>query len=140
MKRVVCLTIAVLLFKFINGIYAQDISLNYPEEVYVGQEFYLTVFLEDFDEDVYDIKIEIMNGTKNIAQRLWEDEWKSTYYWMYEAINTSENNDKTFRLKITDDYKGVADINVKVKSDEFDDEFPEGEINILNDGSYESND
>ncbi len=99
----------------IGGVLGEEIQLTYPENVNVGEEFDITLTLDNFTEDVYDIKIEILNGTHNIAQRFWQDEWKSTYNWIYAAINTSKSNNQTFLVKIIENYHGVNDITIKTR-------------------------
>ncbi|MBS3093410.1 hypothetical protein J4456_02410 [Candidatus Pacearchaeota archaeon] len=100
---------------FVSFISAQNISLDYPASNEVGEEFEITVFLMNFEPGDYDIKFEIMEGNKNIAQRLWEDTWKSTHYWIKGAFVEGEN-EKEFSLKIVDDVFGEKQFKVKIRN------------------------
>jgi len=118
-KRVIAMFILITFIYLISFADAQTIDVDYPDYVEFGEAFDFTVYLNDFEEDVYDVKIEIKTGTNNIAQRYFEDKWRSTYYWMYGAINLSEESDKTFSINITEDFEGTADVEVKIKSGGF---------------------
>src|SRR3989344_4524613 len=100
---------------FVSFISAQNISLDYPASNEVVEEFEFTVFLMNFEPGDYDIKFEIMEGNKNIAQRLWEDTWKSTHYWIKGAFVEGEN-EKEFSLKIVDDVFGEKQFKVKIRN------------------------
>lgn len=109
----------------------ENITFSSPYQVIEEDEFDLTISLNNFNEDNYDIKFGILDGTKNIAQRLWNGEWKSTNFWMEDAINTSENNQNTFKLKINKDYYGTREIIVKIRStSDFVWEFDKNYVNV----------
>lgn len=93
---------------------AQNITLNYPGEVEANQEFSFSVLLSDFDPGSYDLKIDLLdsNGTR-VAKILNNGEWKSTYYYITNAISNNEN--KEFRLKI-ESYVGISNIVIKVRA------------------------
>jgi hypothetical protein len=96
----------------------ESIDLTYPNEVIVGEVFEVNLTLIDFAEDVYDVKIDIYDEIDD-SQRLSEiwagDSWQSTYSYVNEAINTSESNSFLFRLNITEDYEGTANITIKIR-------------------------
>jgi len=112
-KRGVVLLVFILIILVINGVLGQEINLTYPENTEVGQEFDVNIEVIDFSEDIYDVKFEILNGSRSIAQRLWNEEWRSTHYWIEDCINVSENFERDFRLKISENYNGLAEIVVK---------------------------
>jgi len=107
--------IILILLLSINFVLAEDIEFNYPENVIVGEEFEVEITLLNFSEDIYDVKFEIKDGSENIAERFWEDVWKSTFFWMNDAIDTSEKDNEKFRLNINKDYEGLKDIIVKIR-------------------------
>ncbi len=100
----------VLLLNFAS---AENISLSYPEEVGLGEEFEVTLRLIDFSDDIYDVKIDLLSNGKRVAKILNYDEWKSTYYYVNDIINNSEEKD--FLLKIEKEFE-EATIDVKIKS------------------------
>ncbi len=101
----------VLLLNFAS---AENISLSYPEEVGLGEEFEVTLRLIDFSDDIYDVKIDLLSNGKRVAKILNYDEWKSTYYYVNDIINNSEEKD--FLLKIEKEFE-EATIDVKMNID-----------------------
>ena len=94
----------------------ENITFTYPENVIVGEVFEVNLTLIDFAKDIYDVKIEITDGsTHNIAQRFYEDEWRSTNYWMYNYTNTSITNNKIIRLNIIEDYNNITNLTVIIR-------------------------
>ena len=114
---------------------AQTITLEYPSEVSVGEEFEIKVMLINFSDGAYDLKFDIKNGNKNLAQVYWEDDWKSTHYWMKEAfINQQE---KKFQLKVTESYSGVVPLIVKIREGNTVELFEGDVLMIIDDGKNE---
>ena len=99
----------------ISLIHGENISINFPANVEIEEEFTINIVLHDFALDIYDIKIEMLNETKNIAKRYWEGEWKSTNYWMKEILNLSNSNEVDLKLKITENYKGINNFTIKIR-------------------------
>jgi hypothetical protein len=136
MKKRVIWIIALII---IGSAYSQEINLNYPKSIDVNQEFNIGLELSSFKEGVYDVKIEILNGEKNIAKRLWNGEWKSTYYWMIGAIDTSKSEKGTFLFKITENYAGGAEIKVKIRSNNSNKEFSVYTIQVISSQQSQNN-
>ena len=106
------LILIIFLSKSLNG---QNIDISYPNEIKFEEEFTINLVLHNFVIDIYDIKIEMLNETKNIAKRYYEDEWKSTNYWMKEILNLSEINEVNLKLKITENYNGTNNFTIKIR-------------------------
>ena len=51
---------------------AESIELIYPENVNIGEAFNIELVLNDFSEEVYDIKIDFNNSD---VENFWGDEW-----------------------------------------------------------------
>jgi len=108
MKRLVI----ILFILFIPIISAQSISVSYPESIESGRQFNLNLKLIDFKNDTYDVKIEILGRGERIARVLNYGEWKSTYYYVNNAV---KNNEETiFQLELNN-YTGDAEIEIKIK-------------------------
>lgn len=93
---------------------AQSINVNYPDEVSPGQEFDFVVELVDFDDGMYDVKIDIVLSSGRVA-KIWNNGMlKSTFYYVNDAISADE--EKSFSIKINEDapYE-IADIIIKIK-------------------------
>ena len=108
MKKIVVLLI---LFYLTQIISAQSINVDYHDKVNSGKEFFVEVELVGFDPGIYDVKIDILGNGNRIAKILNEGNWKSTYYYVNEAVK--ENKGK-FNL-IVEDYVGSADIEIKIR-------------------------
>ncbi len=93
-----------------------SISMEYPEKVVFEEEFEIIVSLIDFEFDLYDVKFEIVNGSKNLARRYYEGEWKSSNFWMNQAINNSVENEKSFNLIISEEYDGINNFSIKIRN------------------------
>lgn len=90
-------------------------QLNYDDEVSYEEEFDVELVLNDFETDVYDVKIDILGNGVRIA-RIWNgDAWQSTYNYLNDAIDLSQGNEKSFKLNITESYNGDADIEIKIR-------------------------
>lgn len=93
---------------------AENITMDYPEIVGIGQEFSFSLELINFSSGIYDVKIDItdiVSGTR-IAQILNNGKWKSTYYYITGAIE--ENEEKEFKLKVVEDFE-TAGIEIKIR-------------------------
>ena len=73
----------------------------------------------DFNEDLYHVKIEIKNEGNHLNQIFGNNEWYPQNRWVYNATNISETNNSTFKLNISEDFEGSADLIVKIKSQSF---------------------
>ena len=94
---------------------ANSINFQYPGTVNYGNVFTVSLETINFSSGSYDVKIDIMNESSRIAQILNNGEWKSTYYYVYSAINTSVTNSSEFSMNITEKYNGSASINITLK-------------------------
>jgi hypothetical protein len=99
----------ILLLGFVE---AKNISVDYPEKITLNKEFKVTLQLVDFPEDTYDIKIDLTSNGERIAKILNGEEWKSTYYYVTNAINGSEQKD--FLLKTGSEFEELL-IEIKVR-------------------------
>ncbi len=93
----------------------ESINFNHPSSASCGEKFSVSIDLAGFSEGSYDIKIDLLNsdGTR-IAQILNNGAWKSTYYYIDSAINSSSPSG-TFDMNITKEYSGTASINVTLR-------------------------
>ena len=103
----------ILLFsvEFVNG---QEIDVNYPDEVSVGEEFDVRVELANFSEDVYDVKIDIFCSGERIS-RIFDKKWKSTNYYVNNIIDFPSKNKENFSLNITKECE-EADLSVSIRN------------------------
>ncbi len=96
---------------------AKNITLNYPSEVNYGEIFNIELDLIDFAENLYDVKIDITTSEgKRISKILNKGEWKTTYNYVLDAIDSSADTQKVFSLNITEPYTGTANIEVKIRN------------------------
>lgn len=109
--KILLILIAVLLST--NFVLAGEIEFDYPSEAQIEQEFSVSLKLIDFDSDIYDVKIDITSGGDRIARILNDGVWKSTYYYLNEAIGNDE--EKEFSMRIIEDFE-EANILVKVRN------------------------
>lgn len=103
--------ILVILLMFIPFVFAEEIEVDYPSKISLNEEFTFKIKLIDFDEDVYDAKIDILANGERVAQ-IWNEEenkWQSTYFYVKDSI---ENQEGEFKIKAIVEF-GVADIEVK---------------------------
>jgi len=121
---------------------AESIELIYPENVNIGEVFNIKLILNDFSEEVYDIKIDFKNSD---VENFLDDEWEVAD-WIEEAMNISEMSSQSFEFNITGDYVGVDDFIVEVRNNESDWLFDDYHVNISmieivgNESDTESND
>ena len=123
------------LCEFVSGS-GESIKVYYNETIKKGQEFNVTINLINFNLGVYDVKIDILNIT-NLSQRLsqiWSgSDWESTNFYLNDIVNNSQNNNSIFLLNITENYGGLAKMQVKIRDSS--DKIKEGNctINISSD-------
>jgi hypothetical protein len=133
------LILAFLMLLLLPILSSQSISIEYNEEVFRGEEFIISLNLVDFDQDIYDVKIDIIHNGERIAKIFNNNVWKSTYYYIIESISPSEK--KEFRLKV-EEYIGSAEIMIKIRGSTGSAETFSGyTINILDEsGAYSEDD
>ena len=95
-----------------NTTISPTIEINYSEKVALNQEFSFKIKLINFDEDIYDVKIDILYNENRISEILNENVWKSTSYYVNDII--SPNKEKEFLVKITKEFES-AEITIKIK-------------------------
>ena len=95
-----------------NETSSPGIEVNYSEKVYLNQEFGFKIKLINFDEDIYDVKIDILSNQNRISEILNENIWKSTSYYINNIIGS--NQEKEFLMKITEEFES-AEITIKIK-------------------------
>lgn len=110
MKLILFIILILTPIYFIN---AENLTLDYQRNVSVDEEFLVNIELVNFSNDIYDIKFEILNGSRNIAQWNWDNIWKSTRYWINDVFK-NETKQK-IKLKIVNDYQGENEFNIKIK-------------------------
>lgn len=117
----------IFLFMFIfclNLVVCQSILIDYPEKVELEKEFDFEVELIDFEEGVYDVKIDI-NPEDRIAQ-IWNGaDWQTTYRFVVEAIKSSDKSAE-IKMKIVENVEGDFPIVIKIRNSEGKSEVFEG--------------
>ncbi|MEK6873707.1 MAG: hypothetical protein AABW91_02585, partial [Nanoarchaeota archaeon] len=109
-----CLAVVFLFLLFPILICAKEIVLEYPEKIN-SEEFSMNLILKDFLDDNYDVKIDILSNGKRITKILdLNSGYKSTYYFVNDAIKSGDNQ-ASFDFKITENYNGKSDIEVKIR-------------------------
>lgn len=99
----------------INNSTQANVTLSYPSQVNFAQEFNVNVTLNNFPNDVYGVRIGIINDSIRLA-RIWNGSyWQSTYYYINNAINTIQKKTESFRLNITSCYNGNANLELKLR-------------------------
>ena len=96
----------------LNETSSPTIGVNYSEKVALNQEFSFKIKLINFDEDIYDVKIDILSNENRISEILNENIWKSTLYYVNNLI--SPDQEKEFTMKITKEFEN-AEITIKIK-------------------------
>lgn len=118
-KNCWCLEVVILIAIFSISVNAENenIVFSYPSAANYGETFSVDLKLINFSIDSYDVKIDLLNSSNSrIAKILNNGEWKSTYYYINQAINNSITNQSLFSLNITSIYNGAAIINITLKS------------------------
>ena len=120
-KRDILLLILGIVVVNLNFIYADsgnltaNVTLSYPSQINYGQVFTFNLKLDNFPNETYDVRIDILNDSERIA-RIWNGaSWQSTYYYLNDAINTSLKNNESFQLNITSCFNGIADMEIKLR-------------------------
>lgn len=98
---------------FIGSISSQNISIIYPEQVAVNEEFSVVVELYNFETGIYDIKIDILKEEERISKIFKGENWTSTYYYLNDAIIFGKK--ETFKLKIFKNFNEAKMI-VKIRN------------------------
>ncbi len=101
-----------------------SLELEWEEEIVNGEEFEVNVEVFNLKEETYDIKIYISfkNNNTIISETYHEEnnEWKSSFNYVYEIFSGPGNKSEMFLLRIKEDYKdfyGNAVIGVKIRED-----------------------
>ncbi len=116
-----CLAIIFMIFLLnIEIINADFLEIEYPNEINFGEKFSVIITLIDFQEDVYDIKIDILtNEDDERISRIWNyNIWKSTHFYINDILEIPEKNSDSFHLNITKKYQGNATMYIKIRNSE----------------------
>ena len=99
----------------INNSSQATIILSYPSQVNFGQEFSVNVTLINFPDDVYDVRIGVINDSIRLA-RIWNgNNWQSAYYYINNVFNTTQKKSESFRLNMTACCNGNANLEIKLR-------------------------
>lgn len=90
---------------------AKNISLEYPREVFVDEDFTLKISLIDFPSGDYDIKIDFSD--RNFAH-IFDNSWKSAYYYSQKAVKLGEEK-ADIKIKVIADFEGEKYFSVRVR-------------------------
>jgi hypothetical protein len=113
-KRALALLTFLVFIINLNLTSARNITINYPSSVSYGENFEVNLKLLDFPADSYDVKIDIIGNGKRISRILNNNVWKSTNYYVPDAID--ETKEARFSVNITEKYSGKADFIVKTRN------------------------
>ena len=106
-----------LLIFLIPTIFAISATIKCPDEIFVEKIFECSIIVDNFTGN-YDVKFDISSGEQTLAKIYdpQKQEWKSSYYYLYDFItNDDEGEEKTIKLKITEDYNGNIDAILKLR-------------------------
>ena len=108
--------IVLLILISINLAVAKNISLEFPQKAYFGEEFQTKVFLREFPEDTYSIKLDILTEQNRIAQiyNPTTGKYQSTYYYINYIFEPKQDG-VLLKINITKKYQGEADIDIKIR-------------------------
>ena len=100
---------------FSSLVSSQEIELTLPDEVGIGEEFFVSLKLIDYKgiDNSYDVKIDMTDKGVRIGKILNDGVWKSTYYYIIDALKTDQAGDFTLR---TDNSITSDKINLEVKT------------------------
>jgi hypothetical protein len=100
------------------------ISLDFPKEIFVNQEFKVSLSVSDLENETYDVKISILKISDESEQKrtiseisLNGEEWQSSYKYLPKVFSGASFSGD-FKLRISQkyqDFKGEAEILVKVR-------------------------
>jgi len=109
LQRKYCWCLALILLPLVSG----NVSLDYPSSVNYGEAFSVKLKLDNLT-GIYDVRLDLLNGSDRIG-KIYDTAWKSTYYYVNNAINTSISNESSFLLNITDKFAGDCILNLTLK-------------------------
>ena len=91
------------------------INFSYPSTINSGEDFKVNLSLDNFNEDIYDIKIDFSTNFDKVS-KIWNGEtWQSTFNYVNDAINTQINNEIILNLNLTSEYNQSTEITVKIR-------------------------
>jgi hypothetical protein len=100
------------------------ISLSFPKEVFVNQEFQVSLSVLDLDSEIYDVKISILKISNDSEQKrtiseisLTGDEWQSSYKYLTKVFS-GDSFSGNFKLRVSQKYQDLeseAEILAKVR-------------------------
>jgi hypothetical protein len=108
-KGVLILLILVL----VSAGFSLEVDFDCPKSVVVDEDFECSLQVENFT-GVYDIKVDISDEKKTLAE-IWDDEWKSAYYYLYEFVD--DEDEKEIKLRIVEDFEGDIKGILKLRQD-----------------------
>lgn len=119
----------ILIIMNLGFISAGEVEIDCPSEVEKDEEFECDIEIFDF-EGTYDLKIEIEKNEKSVA-KIWdneEEDWKSSYYYLKEFIESGELKEIELRIEEVGEYDGILKLRQNSKIEEFDFEIDVEEV------------
>lgn len=99
----------------VSSLDSNDLEINYPKEVTFNEEFNVKINFESVDLVAKDVKIDVLDNAEKRISRIFdknENKFKSTNYYIKNIGNID-----TFKLKISEQYSGNAEIFVTINSE-----------------------
>ena len=96
-------------------VYALDVQLNCPDEIFSDEETVCSLKVADFNATSYDIKFDILQNENRIGKIFdpAKSSWKSCYYFIEDIIKNSESTE--FKIKVSNYSNGSATGNLKLR-------------------------
>jgi hypothetical protein len=97
----------------------ENISLEYLEEINCGEEFYVNISIFGFNNDSYDVKVELFDSKDNTTRlsRTWDgNTWQSSNLYINELINTDFSNKSIIKINTTINSNISSNMQVKLRN------------------------
>jgi len=102
------LLVIILLIPICSGL---NISVDYPERMEVGVESEFEIEILNSSNDLYDVKIDIIQNGKRVSQILDDGDFKSSMYYLKDAIR----DEATFSLRVNEAEPEGAEVIFKLR-------------------------
>ncbi|MBR9705194.1 hypothetical protein GOV12_07310 [Candidatus Pacearchaeota archaeon] len=135
MKWVKYLVVLGILLFNISLALSQTIDVDYPMIALTGDAIYFNITLNNFSEDIYDVKVEILDLSDNSTKlsETWDGEkYQTSYRYVNDLIDSSLTNEGKIKVNITTEFEKVGNVIFRLRdSDGKTFTFSEYELHIV---------
>jgi len=112
MRHILISVFFIFLIAFVSAI---NISIKYPNSVFVNEEFQVNVYSDSNEKDIHDIKIYVNNNENKTISQIFDEStnsWKNSRYYINQVYPSQDS----FKLRVMN-FSNQASLCIKLRKE-----------------------